>query len=111
VIDVTEQTNQSSSYLQFFLDGVQLGSNTNFGSGFNTIGLPLFTDAGTTDTFSITNGGTGNTEAHVTEITVADPPAVKPLSATLPLFAGGLGLVGFLSRRRKRNVMPAFATA
>jgi hypothetical protein len=27
-----------------------------------------------------------------------------PLPAALPLFAGGLGLMGFLARRRKRNV-------
>ena len=34
-----------------------------------------------------------------------------PLPAALPLFAGGLSLVGFLSRRRKRNVMPSALTA
>jgi hypothetical protein len=40
-------------------------------------------------------------------------PAVSatPLPAALPLFAGGLGLVGFLSRRRKRSVMPVLAVA
>ena len=30
-----------------------------------------------------------------------------PLPATLPLLAGGLGLVGFLARRRKRNASAA----
>jgi hypothetical protein len=36
-------------------------------------------------------------------ITAADIiPATTPLSATLPLFAGGLGFVGYLTRRRKR---------
>jgi hypothetical protein len=30
--------------------------------------------------------------------------SVVPLPAALPLFAGGLGLMGWLSRRRKRNV-------
>jgi hypothetical protein len=28
-----------------------------------------------------------------------------PLPATLPLFAGGLGIVGFLTRRKKRNTL------
>ena len=33
-----------------------------------------------------------------------DPLAsATPLPATLPLFAGGLGLMGYLSRRKKRN--------
>ena len=30
-------------------------------------------------------------------------PSATPLPAALPLFAGGLGLIGFFSRRRKRN--------
>jgi hypothetical protein len=30
-------------------------------------------------------------------------PSATPLPAALPLFAGGLGLIGFLSRRRKQN--------
>jgi hypothetical protein len=33
--------------------------------------------------------------------------AATPIPAALPLFAGGLGLMGFLSRRRKRNVLGA----
>jgi hypothetical protein len=48
-IQVTGQNNQSSSFFQFLIDPdgpgtssgfVQLGSNVNFGSGFNTITLP-----------------------------------------------------------------------
>lgn len=35
--------------------------------------------------------------------------AATPLPATLPLFAGGLGIVGFLSRRKKRK--QSFAAA
>jgi hypothetical protein len=31
------------------------------------------------------------------------PPATTPLPATLPLFAGGLGFVGYLAKRRKRS--------
>jgi hypothetical protein len=37
--------------------------------------------------------------------------AATPLPATLPLFAGGLGFVGYLARRRKRSSRPAFAAA
>jgi len=36
-----------------------------------------------------------------------DNVAATPLPATLSLFAGGLGMVGFLARRRKRNAANA----
>jgi len=37
------------------------------------------------------------------------PNATTPLPATLPLFAGGLGFVGYLTRRRKQNARQALA--
>ena len=37
--------------------------------------------------------------------------SATPLPATLPLFAGGLGLMGLLSRRRKRKSTTALAAA
>ena len=37
--------------------------------------------------------------------------SVTPLPATLPLFAGGLGFVGYLAKRRKKNATPALAAA
>jgi hypothetical protein len=37
--------------------------------------------------------------------------AATPLPATLPLFAGGLGFVGYLAKRRKKNATPALAAA
>jgi hypothetical protein len=40
-------------------------------------------------------------------ITAALAPAATPLPAALPLFAGGLGMVGFLARRRKRKALAA----
>ena len=40
-------------------------------------------------------------------ITSALAPAATPLPAALPLFAGGLGMVGFLARRKKRNALAA----
>jgi hypothetical protein len=45
-----------------------------------------------------TNPGTGN------------GPAATPLPATLPLFAGGLGFVGYLTRRKKQNLSALAAT-
>ncbi len=37
--------------------------------------------------------------------------ASTPLPAALPLFAGGLGVMGWLARRRKRKNAAALATA
>jgi hypothetical protein len=46
-------------------------------------------------------------------VSAAFTPAVSatPLPAALPLFAGGLGLVGFISRRRKSRVMAVLTAA
>ena len=38
-------------------------------------------------------------------------PSLSPLPAALPLFASGLGVMGFLARRRKRKVTAALAAA
>jgi hypothetical protein len=38
-------------------------------------------------------------------------PNATPLPATLPLFAGGLGFVGYLAKRRRRDVKQTFAAA
>jgi hypothetical protein len=50
--------------------------------------------------------GGGATEAQGS-FTIAGPAlaAATPLPATLPLFAGGLGLVGYLARRRQRRIL------
>ena len=37
-------------------------------------------------------------------------PSATPLPATLPLFAGGLGFVGHLAKRRKQNDKQTLAT-
>jgi hypothetical protein len=112
-IQVTGQNNQSSSFFQFLIDPdgpgtasgfVQLGSNVNFGSGFNTMTLPTFTDLGTLDFFRIINGGTGNSEGQIASVSINQ----VPLPAALPLFVAGLGALGLLGRRRKQK---ATATA
>jgi MYXO-CTERM domain-containing protein len=106
-ISVTGQSDQSSSFLQFFIDAdgpgaggfAQLGGNINFGSGFNTITLPAFTDLGTSDFFRIINGGTGNSEAQISNITVTAVPG--PIAGTgIPAL---LGLVGLWAARRRRQ--------
>jgi hypothetical protein len=53
--------------------------------------------AGGTGTFACDEGCTGNFSGAVTF-----SPAPTPLPGGLPLFAGGLGLIGFLARRRKQ---------
>jgi hypothetical protein len=113
VISVTGQTNQSSSFVQFFIDAdgpgagvgfVQLGGNINFGSGFNTITLPAFTDLGTSDFFRIINGGTGNSEAQISGITVTSIAAVPGpiVGAGLPGMVMACGGILALARRRRK---------
>ena len=97
VIQVTGQNNQSSSFFQFLVDAdgpgpggfVQLGSNVNFGSGVNTITLPAFTDLGTSDFFRIVNGGTGNSEGQISNVTVTS-------TASVPGPIAGAGLPGLI---------------
>jgi hypothetical protein len=40
-----------------------------------------------------------------------DVPLATPIPAALPLFAGGLGIIGFLARNRKRRSASAFAAS
>jgi hypothetical protein len=47
----------------------------------------------------------------VDDLSITTADATTPLPAALPLFAGGLGVIGVFARRRKRKTSAAFATA
>jgi hypothetical protein len=112
VISVTGQSNQSASFIQVLIDRdgpgttsgfVQLGSNINFGSGFQTVTLPAFTDLGTADSLRLMNGGSGNGEIQISNITVT------PVAVSGPIVGAGIpGLVGLalflLARHRQKRV-------
>lgn len=109
-ISVTGQSNSSTSFVQFLIDAdgpgpggfTQVGTNVNFGSGFNTITLPAFTDLGPTDFLRIINGGTGNTEAQISAISLNAAAVPGPVvGAGLPGMVMALGGFGVWWRRRK----------
>jgi hypothetical protein len=96
------------------------------GSNFTSLELFIQSDTGTPHpdqfvmifpgvssfTWSLVSGGTNKvSEADlygVDPVVYGVDPVVTPLPAALPLFAGGLGLVGILARRRNKY---AVATA
>jgi hypothetical protein len=47
--------------------------------------------------------GSGSSTDPQYQVLFTDPPTTTPLPAALPLFAGGLGVIGFLAGRRKRK--------
>jgi hypothetical protein len=55
--------------------------------------------------------GGGEDETVITFSATPEGATATPLPATLPLFAGGLGFVGYLAKRRKQNGKQAIATA
>jgi PEP-CTERM motif len=79
------------------VSGIELTATPDYyGNNYNDMNLSLFQDCGRDveqETFTFNNVST------------------TPLPATLPLFAGGLGFVGYLARRRKGSTKQALATA
>jgi hypothetical protein len=79
------------------VSGIELTATPDYyGNNYNDMNLSLFQDCGRDveqETFTFNNVST------------------TPLPATLPLFAGGLGFVGYLARRRKGSTKQALTTA
>ncbi len=79
------------------VSGIELTATPDdYGNNYNDMNLSLFQDCGRDveqETFTFNKVST------------------TPLPATLPLFAGGLGFVGYLARRRRGNAKPAVAVA
>jgi hypothetical protein len=68
----------------------------------NFTGIDTFSYFDLGQNVTVANMQTSNTAAVSIDVTPGAPlPTTTPLPATLPLFAGGLGLVGFLTKRRK----------
>jgi len=85
----------------FLLSSITVDDTTNLtitGSGFAT--LTGFTN--TPGFFSLTSQGTSGTNVSFSTTVNA-----TPLPAALPLFAGGLGVIGLVARRKKRNRVAA----
>ncbi len=91
--------------------GPALAANSTLTFVFD-VTLSSGTFAGYDPDFKINWDGTKNNYDLVSQaLAPTDPPTVTPLPGALPLFAGGLALVGFLTGRRKRNVVSIFGAA
>ena len=62
-----------------------------------------FTASTTSTTLAFLNGDPSNDTSNGLDNITLNATTVTPLPAALPLFAGGLGMVGFLSQRKKRR--------
>jgi hypothetical protein len=89
--------------------GPALAANSTLTFSFD-VTLSSGSFAGYDPDFKINWDGTKNNYDLVSEA-LAPSLTATPLPATLPLFAGGLGLVGYLTRRRKQSGKQALAAA
>ena len=63
----------------------------------------IFQASSTSTTLAFINGDCCDSSNGLDNITIADAIGSTPLPAALPLFAGGLGVIGLLARRRKQK--------
>ena len=96
-------TGQSNNNIEAFRDWVPFSILTGFIAGMNTLDF-VVANAPCPD---CKNGD--NPTALRVEMSGTADLATVPLPAALPLFAGGLGVIGLLARRRKRKQMAACA--
>jgi hypothetical protein len=93
-------------------DGAQHVWSFNYTQG--TLGFSSI-NSGIALAFEDLLGGSQNSDFDYNDfdavITGIIDPTPTPLPATLPLFAGGLGFVGYLAKRRKHNKKQAVAVA
>jgi hypothetical protein len=112
------QTNYASAAVTFLIDGESFSGNAtgvqflngNFRNATfsEQIGTsPFRFDLQTSSLFAFYY----DNELQEASGTITSSLATTPLPATLPLFAGGLGFVGYLSRRRKKRNQRALAAA
>jgi hypothetical protein len=104
ITSVTETTFISSTNALYA--GAGLSSTVFSAIGTNVQTASGNTGAGTysiTEEFTIVATGSGNTNSSI------DVSSATPIPAALPLFAGGLGVLGLLARRRKRKGIPALS--
>ncbi|MFZ1971521.1 MAG: hypothetical protein WAU89_01685 [Candidatus Acidiferrales bacterium] len=116
--DPNSQTNYSSAAVTFLVDGQSFSGNAssvqfldgNFrnASFSEQIGTtPVRFDLQTTSGYAFYY----NNELQEAAGTITSALAPTPLPAALPLFAGGIGIIGLLSRRKKRKGQGAPAQA
>jgi hypothetical protein len=98
-LDFASGQNPSSFSLSNGFDSSSIASSTDYSSpGF--VGF-ISSDPFNTITLSVVSPEGWAIQDAVTAV------ATTPLPAALPMFAGGLGLVGFLARRKKREAANA----
>lgn len=99
---VFERGNQDEDFIIFDDTNTQVGGTFTISGGANStqfFDLTAFNIVGKFFTIVGLESGSGNRGVRIAELSVTP----VPLPAALPLFAGGLGLLGLLGWRRKRS--------